>query len=285
MTIPASRPRRSCLYMPGANARALEKARNLDADVLILDLEDAVAPEEKDTARAQVAAAVAAGGYDRHEVVVRVNALDTEWGRADLAAVLPAGPDAILAPKIASAGDVQAFDAAMATATADMQLWAMIETPAAIFHLREIALAAANTRLSTLVVGTNDLAKDMRATFTPDRAAFQSALSMTVMAARMAGLGAIDGVYNDIGDTDELAAECAQGRVFGFDGKTLIHPAQIETCNAAFSPDAEEIAWANAVIAAFARPENAGKGVVLVDGRMTERLHLAQAEALMARAT
>ncbi len=278
------RLRRSCLYMPGSNARALEKARELSADVLIFDLEDAVAPDAKDMARAQVAEAVAAGGYGRREIVVRVNPLNSDWGMADLAKILPAGPDAVLMPKVASAEAVASLDATMAGAAGDMQLWVMIETPAAILNLRDIAMAAEGTRLSALVVGANDLAKETGAELTADRAAFTAALSMTVMAARMAGLAALDGVFNDIGDADGLAKECRQGRMLGFDGKTLIHPSQLEECNRVFSPEAEEIARAEAVIAAFALPENAGKGAIRVDGRMTERLHLAQAEALVARA-
>jgi citrate lyase subunit beta/citryl-CoA lyase len=276
MTLPiAARPRRSVLYMPGANAKALDKARSLPADALILDLEDAVAPEAKDEARAQVVAAVRAGGYGAREVVIRVNGLSTPWGGADLEAAVGAGPDAILVPKVSTAADVEAADEALSAlgAPATLGLWVMIETPAAIFNLAAIAATAASTRLRAFVMGTNDLAKETRARITPDRAPFHWALSAAVTAARAHDLAAIDGVFNDIADADGFANVCAQGLDFGFDGKTLIHPSQIGPCNAVFAPSAGEVAHARAVIAAFADPENAGKGVLKVDGRMTELLH------------
>lgn len=278
------RPRRSCLYMPGANAKALEKAKALPADVLLLDLEDSVAPEAKVEARAAVAAAVASGGYGKREVVVRVNALATPWGRDDIATVGPAKPDGILAPKVESGEEVRSLDAAMTLAgfSANATLWVMIETPRAILNLADIAEAAPGTRLSALVMGTNDLAKEMRARPGPDRAPFFAALTLAVTAARASGLAAIDGVYNDIADAEGFAAECRQGLAFGFDGKTLIHPSQIEPCNAVFAPSAEEVARARAVIAAFALPENAGKGVIKVDGKMTELLHLEEARRVIA---
>jgi citrate lyase subunit beta / citryl-CoA lyase len=279
-----ARPRRSCLYMPGANAKALEKARTLAADVLIFDLEDSVAPEAKGDARAQVAAAVTAKGYGRREVVVRVNALSTPWGRDDIAAACAAGPDGILAPKVESGTDVAELDDALNEHgfPRAASLWAMIETPRAIFNLAEIAEAARGTRLSAFVLGLNDLAKETRARPTSGRAAFCAALSLTVTAARAAGISAIDGVYNDIADTAGFEAECHQGLEFGFDGKTLIHPSQIDVANATFAPSAEEIARARAVIAAFALPESAGKGVIKVDGRMTELLHLEEAQRIVA---
>jgi citrate lyase subunit beta / citryl-CoA lyase len=279
-----ARPRRSCLYMPGANARALEKARALAADVLLLDLEDAVAPEAKEEARRQVGAAVRARGYGAREVVVRINGLDTEWGLEDLQAAVAAGPDAILAPKVETPRDIETLDAAMAEAGAgaEMALWVMVEMPKALFHILDIAAAAARTRLSAFVMGTNDLAKEMHAEMTPDRIAFQMALSRTVMAARSFGLVAIDGVFNNIQDGEGFEAECVQGRVMGFDGKTLIHPSQLETCNRVFAPADEDVAHAREVVAAFARPENKGKGVIKVDGRMTELLHLEEARRLIA---
>ncbi|MGD9816802.1 MAG: CoA ester lyase [Hyphomonadaceae bacterium] len=279
-----ARPRRSCLYMPGANAKALEKAKTLAADVLLLDLEDSVAPEAKEAARAQVAAAVQAGGYGRREVIVRVNALATPWGRGDIAAAGGARPDGVLAPKVETGEEVEALDDAMTEAGFGdaATLWVMIETPRAIFNLPEIAVAAKGTRLSAFVLGLNDLAKETRARQAPGRAPFHAALSLTVTAARLAGLSAIDGVFNDIADGAGFEAECRQGLEFGFDGKTLIHPTQIDAANVVFAPSEEEIARARAVIAAFALPENAGKGVIKVDGRMTELLHLEEAKRVVA---
>jgi citrate lyase subunit beta/citryl-CoA lyase len=277
-------PRRSCLYMPGANAKALEKAKTLAADVLLLDLEDSVAPEAKAEARAQVAAAVKAGGYGRREVVVRVNALATPWGRDDIAAAGAAGSGGMLAPKVESAAQVRELDAAMSAAgfSSDASLWVMIETPHAILNLAEIAAAAKGTRLAVFVMGLNDLAKETRARAGANRAAFFTAMSLAVTAARAEGLTVIDGVYNDIADSAGFEAECRQGLEFGFDGKTLIHPSQIETCNAVFAPTEEEVTRARAIIAAFALPENAGKGVIKVDGRMTELLHLEEAKRIVA---
>lgn len=279
-----TRPRRSCLYMPGANAKALEKAKSLPADVLLLDLEDSVAPEAKAEARQQVAAAVGAKGYGRREVIVRVNALATPWGRDDIVAAGAAGPDGMLAPKVESAAQVAALDDAMTEAGFgdDASLWVMIETPRAILNLAEIAAAAKGTRLSAFVLGLNDLAKETRARPGATRAPFFAALSLAVTAARAEGLSAIDGVYNDIADLDGFEAECRQGLEFGFDGKTLIHPSQIAVCNAVFAPSEEEVTRARAVIAAFALPENAGKGVIKVDGRMTELLHLEEAKRVVA---
>lgn len=279
-----ARPRRSCLYMPGANAKALEKAKTLPADVLLLDLEDSVAPEAKADARQAVAAAVTAKGYGRREVIIRVNALATPWGRDDIAAAGGAGPDGVLVPKVESGDEVRTLDAALTEAGFgnDAGLWVMIETPRAILNLAEIAAAAKATRLSCFVLGLNDLAKETRARAGRDRAAFHVAMSLAVTAARAHGLTVIDGVYNDIADASGFEAECRQGLEFGFDGKTLIHPSQVDAANTIFAPTAEEIARARAVIAAFALPENAGKGVIKVDGRMTELLHLDEARRVVA---
>lgn len=282
MTTAAARPRRSVLYMPASNLKALEKARTLPADAVILDLEDAVAPEAKETARAQAVEAVKAGGFGRREVVIRANGLDTPWGRDDLAAAAAAGPDAILVPKVGDAADVAAYDAAISSAPSHTRLWAMIETGRALFRLDEIASASKTSRMSCWVMGTNDLAKEMRCRQTADRAPFWGPLSLSVAAARAYGLTILDGVYNDIDNDAGLEAVCEQGVDFGFDGKTLIHPRQIDICNRVFSPTDAEVAWSRAVIAAFALPENAGKGAIRVEGRMAELLHLAQAERLVA---
>ncbi len=275
----AARPRRSALYMPAANARAVEKARDLACDVVILDLEDAVAPDAKDLARQQAVEAVRAGGFGRREVVIRVNGLDTPWGADDLAAASTARPAAILAPKVSSAADVAAYDAAL---NGDTRLWVMIETCAALFALDAIAACVASSRLEALVIGTNDLAKEMRCRLTVDRAPLAGPLSLSVAAARAHGLTILDGVYNGIEDEDGLARQCSQGSEFGFDGKTLIHPKQIAFANQAFSPAPDEVHWARIIVEAFDLPENASKGVLRVEGRMVERLHLAQAQRLIA---
>jgi citrate lyase subunit beta / citryl-CoA lyase len=275
----AARPRRSALYMPASNLKAIEKAKTLACDVVILDLEDAVAPEAKETARQQAVEAVKAGGFGRREVVIRVNGRDTPYGAADLEAAASAGPDAILVPKVNDADDVRFYDAALKGQT---RLWAMIETAKAALHLWDIASTAKDTRLSTWIMGVNDLAKEMRARQTPQREAFQPILSLAVAAARGNGLSILDGVHNDIEDLEALEAVCRQGVDFGFDGKTLIHPKHLDICNRVFSPTEGEIAWARAVIEAFALPENAGKGAIRVDGKMAELLHLAQAERLVA---
>ena len=276
------RPRRSVLYMPASNARAIEKARDLPCDVVILDLEDAVAPDQKNLARDQACAAVAAGGFGRRELVVRVNGLDTPWGEQDLKAVAAAAPDAVLVPKVDSAADVARYDALLRAAPPTTHLWAMIETTRSLFRLEEIADAASRTRLSAWVMGTNDLAKETGAQIRPGRAAFLGALGLAVAAARMARLTILDGVFNGLEDDVGLEAECRQALEFGFDGKTLIHPRQVEIANRVFSPGDEEVAFARAVIAAFAEPENAGKGALRVDGRMAERLHLDQSVKLVA---
>jgi len=278
------RPRRSCLYMPGANTRALEKAKSIPADTLIFDLEDAVAPEAKADARANVCAASESGEYGSREIIIRINGLDTEWGLDDLNAAVTAKPDGILAPKVIDAGDIDRLNDAMSRAGApeDMGLWVMIEMPKAILNIQEIAECAGRTRLSAFVMGTNDLAKESRAIATPDRAAFQHALGQSIAAARAYDLLAIDGVYNNFKYPHGLRRECEQGRVLGFDGKTLIHPAQIDITNEVFAPDADDVAQAQAVIDAFAAPENAGKGVIKVNGKMTELLHLEEAQRTVA---
>ncbi|HEY1752271.1 MAG TPA: CoA ester lyase [Caulobacteraceae bacterium] len=275
------RPRRSALYMPASNARAVEKARTLACDVVILDLEDAVAPEMKPDARAAAVAAVQAGGFGRREVAIRVNGLSTPWGADDLAAAGEAGPDAVLVPKVNSAADVAAYDAALAAAPAKTRLWAMIETCPAMFELMPIAAAGASTRLAALVMGVNDLAKEMKARQTPGREAFLPFLSQAVAAARAHGLVIFDGVHNEIDDLAALEAVCRQGAEFGFDGKSLIHPSHLDICNRVFAPPPEEVAWAGAVVEAFALPENQGRGALRVHGRLAEHLHLAEAHRLL----
>ena len=276
------RPRRSALYLPAANARALAKARTLPADVVILDLEDAVAPDQKIPARAAAVAAIDEGGYGRRELVARVNGIGTPWGRDDLAAIAAAGPDAVLVPKVSTPEEIRAYDQALAQSPKGTRLWIMIETCACVPVLHQLAACATETRLAGFVIGTNDLAKEMRARLTADRAAFLPILTMAVAAARAHGLVVLDGVCNEFRDTAIVRTEAEQGRQFGFDGKTLIHPDQIAPCNAAFSPDPDEIAWARAVEHAFALPENAGKGAIKVEGQMVELLHREQARQILA---
>jgi citrate lyase subunit beta / citryl-CoA lyase len=280
------RPRRSALYLPASNARAMEKARTLACDVVILDLEDAVLPDAKLAARQAAVAALRAGGFGRREVVVRVNALATPWGADDLAAVAAAGPDAVLVPKIFGPADVAAYERALAAAPAHTRLWAMIETAPAILALDAIAAAgrqgAASTRLAGFVMGINDLAKETGARQTPGREPFWAALSLAVTAARAHRLAVLDGVHNEITDLAALETACRQGADFGFDGKTLIHPSHLEICNRVFTPAPNEVAWARAVIAAFADPANVGKGALRVEGRLAEHLHRDQAAALVA---
>jgi citrate lyase subunit beta / citryl-CoA lyase len=280
----AIRPRRSVLYMPGANERALEKAKTLPADSLILDLEDAVAPEAKAEARERVCNVVKAGGYGPRELVIRVNGQDTEWGKADLKAAAHAKPDAILAPKISSGDDIRWLDEALSEAGAarSMQLWVMIETPLAILNLKEIAQTAKTTRLSGFVMGSNDLLKDFRADPMPARENLAATYTLAIAAARAFDLLVFDGVYNDITNAAGFEVEAKQAKAFGFDGKTLIHPSQVEPCNAVFAPPADAVIHARDVIAAFADSANAGKGVLKVNGKMTELLHLAQAKRMVA---
>ncbi|TMJ01943.1 MAG: CoA ester lyase [Alphaproteobacteria bacterium] len=280
------RPRRSVLYMPGSNARALEKAKTLPVDGVILDLEDAVAPDAKESARDQVVAAVKAGGFGAREVFIRVNGIDTPWFADDLHAAVAAAPDAILIPKISSADQPERIGARLLSLHANQRtrIWAMIETPTAVFNVRAIAASAkdSETRLAGFVMGTNDLAKETRARILPGRAPMAAWLTTCVLAAREFGIDILDGVYNDIADAQGFAQECAQARDFGFDGKTLIHPGQIEPCNAAFSPTPDEIMQARAMIAAFDLPENKEKGVVQIGGRMVERMHAEMARRTVA---
>ena len=284
----AIRPRRSALYMPGSNARAIEKARSLAADAVILDLEDAVAPDAKEQAREQVCAAVREGGFGQREVIVRVNGLDTAWGEADLAAAAGAAPDAILVPKVASPETLAIVGSRLRRLGAPerTRVWAMIETPLAILDAAAIASAAldVDSRLACLVMGTNDLAKETRARLLPGRAPMLPWLMTAIAAARAYEIDILDGVYNVLTDDVGLRAECEQGRDMGFDGKTLIHPNQIAPANEIFAPDPEEVARSNAVIAAFDRPENAGKGAIQLDGRMVERMHADIARRVVALA-
>ncbi len=275
------RPRRSVLYMPGSNARAMEKAQALPADAVILDLEDAVAPDAKDMARAQVCEVVKARRFGKREVVIRVNALTSQWGAADLAAAAQAEPDAILLPKVSSPRDLAEADEHLTgTKGADTALWAMMETPLAI--LSAGAIAGAGGRLACLVMGTNDLIKEFRGRHTQDRQNLSAALGISVAAARAYGLAIIDGVYNDIANASGFAESCKQARAYGFDGKTLIHPSQLASCNDVFAPSAAEVEDARKIIAAFELPENQGKGAIALDGRMVERLHAEIARSTVA---
>jgi len=279
------RPRRSMLYMPGSNARAIEKARELPADGVILDLEDAVAPDAKAQARDLIVQELQKGGFGSLEVLVRINGLDTTWWRDDLA-VAAAGPDALLLPKVSTPEQLREVARHFVGVRADdhVRIWAMMETPLAVLNARDIAAAALDpaTRLAGFVMGTNDLAKETRARIVPGRAPMLPWLMNCVAAARGYRLAILDGVYNELDDAGGFAAECRQARDLGFDGKTLIHPRQIGPCNAAFSPTPEEVAWARKVIAAFDLPENAGKGVLQIDGRMVERLHADMARQVVA---
>ncbi len=281
------KPLRSVLYMPASNPRVLEKAKTLPADAVVFDLEDAVAPDNKVEAREQACAATQAGGYGRRQVVIRTNGMDTPWGRDDLIAALRAGPDAVLVPKISSGDEVVSISQAMTEAGAkDIKLWVMMETPLAMLDAGAIAAASAQpgSRLACFVMGTNDLAKDTRARLTPGRSAMVAWLSTCVAAARAYGLSILDGVYNDFGDDDGLAAECRQGLELGMDGKTLIHPRQIAICNDIFSPSAEEVDWARRIVAQFDRPENAAVNVLSIEGKMVERLHADMARHTIALA-
>jgi citrate lyase subunit beta/citryl-CoA lyase len=280
------RPRRSVLYMPGSNARALEKAKTIAADALILDLEDAVAPEAKEIARAQVCAAVIGGGYGHRELVIRVNALDTPWGKADLEAAAAAAPDAVLLPKPGTGADIVRATEALARAGAPdkTRLWAMVETPLAILNLQDIASASKRqgARLTCFVLGLNDLVKETRADLSDNRRPALYWLSAALTAARAYGLDVLDGVYNNFKDADGYKRECVHGRKLGFDGKTLIHPDQVAVANEVFAPLAAEVAFARKIIAAFAEPESKGKGVITVEGRMVELLHAEMAARTVA---
>jgi len=276
------RRRRSALYMPASNPRAIAKARSLACDVVILDLEDAVAPDEKAAARDRVVAEVGTGGFGTRELVVRINALDTPWGGADIAALRSIGVDAVLVPKISGAADLAAVRAALGTH--EPPIWAMIETCGGVLELPAIARAAAGSRLTALIAGTNDLAKELRCRPGVDRTPLIPALMAIVTAARTAGLVALDGVCNALDDPARLAAEAQQGAGLGYDGKTLIHPAQIAAANTAFGPTPDQLAWARTVVAAFSDRATADKGAIRLDGQMVERLHLAEAEAMLAQA-
>jgi citrate lyase subunit beta/citryl-CoA lyase len=284
--IPTIRPRRSALYMPASNARALEKARTLPADVIILDLEDAVAPDAKIAAREQAVAAVKAKGFGPREVVIRVNGLDTPWHADDIAAAVEAGPDAVLIPKVSSPTQLLAAGNMLSRATRSLAVWAMIETPLGILNIAAVAAAARDpsTRLGVLVLGTNDIAKETHARILPGRLPMLAALSQVILAARAYGLEVLDGVFNDIQNAEGFGRECEEGRDLGFDGKTLIHPSQIEPCNAAFSPTPDEVAQAQKIVAAFNLPENKGKGVITLDGRMVELMHAEIAQRTVALA-
>jgi citrate lyase subunit beta/citryl-CoA lyase len=275
------RPRRSVLYMPGSNPRALEKGQSLPADALILDLEDAVAPDAKPQGRAKITKALAAKmAYGRRELIVRVNSLDTPWGHDDLTAMAAVEADAILLPKVESADAVRRTCAVLdaAGAPADLPLWCMMETPRGILHAEEIA---DHPRVGCLVMGTSDLTKDLHALHTGMRLPMLPALGLCLLAARAAGVAIVDGVHLDLNDEAGFAASCQQGRELGFDGKTLIHPKQIEAANAAFGPSADAVAQARRIIAAFEEAHAAGKGVVVVDGKLVENLHVAEAQRLV----
>ena len=274
------RPRRSVLYMPSSNERALEKAKSIPCDGLILDLEDAVAPDAKPAAREAACAAVRSAGYGRRELTIRINSLDTEWHDADMAAACAAGPDAIVVPKVDSAVAVRALVAAMERHGAPERttLWAMVETPIAMLRAPEIA--AASERLSVLVMGTNDLAKELYAEHVPGRQPLITGLGLALLAARATGRAILDGVYNDVKDADGFLAECQQGRQMGFDGKTLIHPGQVAGANEAFAPSARAVEDARGILAAW--EAGRGSGVVTYNGRMIENLHVATAERVLA---
>lgn len=280
------RPRRSILYMPGSNARALEKARTLPVDGVIIDLEDAVAPDAKAASRDQAVAALKAGGFGPREVFIRINGMDTPWHADDLTAAAHAAPDAILVPKVNTPQHLELLGQRLLDMHTEHRthIWAMIETPAALFNIAALAAMArdSETRLTGFVLGTNDLAKETRTRIVPGRAPMVPWLMNCIAAAHGYGIDVLDGVYNGIGDADGFAAECAQARDMGFDGKTLVHPSQIEPCNAAFSPSAEELADARKIIAAFEQPDNKDKGVIQLDSRMVERMHADMARRTVA---
>jgi citrate lyase subunit beta/citryl-CoA lyase len=280
------RPRRSLLFMPGSNARALEKARNLHADVLILDLEDSVAPDAKALARDQIAQAIAAKGFGRREVWIRTNSTDTSWFADDVAMAGKAKPDGILVPKVSTVEDLKAIGDRLASIGADasIKVWAMIETARAVLDADKLAAASRDpkTRLSGFVFGPNDIARETRIKMQPGRAAMIPMITNCILATRAHGLEILDGPYSDFSNVDGFAHECTQGRDLGFDGKTLIHPGQIEACNAIFTPPEEEVAEARKIIAAFERPENASRGAIQIDGRMVERLHAEMAKRTIA---
>lgn len=267
--------------MPGSNARALEKGRSLAADALILDLEDAVAPDAKETARRQIVEALAGGGYGQREILVRTNGLDSEWGRDDIAAMAKSGADAILLPKVESAEMIRQAEEIMADhgAPAGLAIWCMIETPLGVLHAEEIAWGS--RRMGGFVMGTSDLAKDLHCLHTPGRLPFVTSLSLCILAARAHGLAILDGVHLDLADDQGFAESCRQGLEFGFDGKTLIHPRTIEVANEVFAPSADEVAWSEKIIAAHEEATKAGQGVVVVDGKLIENLHVEDAKRVV----
>ncbi len=281
---PPARPRRSVLYMPGSNGRALDKGRTLAADGLILDLEDSVSPDAKEEARDRVCRAAIDGGYGGREVLIRVNGLGTAWGRDDIVAAASSGADAIVLPKVDAADTVREADSIMdgAGAPASMALWCMMETPAGILHAEEIA--AASRRVGGFALGMEDLVKDLHAAHTGDRLPVVTARGLCMLAARAAGIAILDGVHMNLDDDDGLEEACRRGREMGFDGKTLIHPKQIDAANRIFAPTADELDWSRRIIAAHGAAADEGQGVVVVDGRLVEVLHVAEAERLVAMA-
>jgi citrate lyase subunit beta/citryl-CoA lyase len=283
MTKP-DRPRRSMLYMPGSNARAIEKGRSLAADAIIFDIEDAVAVEAKALAREQIVAAIAAGGYGRKELIVRINGLGSEWFEADIAAVAASGADGVLLPKVESVETVRETEKRLVAAGAPdtLAVWCMMETPRGI--LRSAEIAAASPRVAGLIMGTNDLALELRCRQTPDGAAFLTSFGLCILAARAHGVAAIDAVYNDLSDDEGFAESCRIGRTLGFDGKSLIHPKTIDAANRLYGPSVEEIAWARKIADAFEHARAEGKGVIKVDGKMVEELHVREAKRLLAMA-
>lgn len=277
-----ARPRRSVLYMPGSNARALEKGRTLAADGLIMDLEDAVAPDAKEAARGQIRDAITQGGYGKRELIVRVNAMDSAWGRDDLAAAATMGADAVLLPKVENASAVhQAEEILTASGAPDeLAVWCMMETPLGMLHAEEIA--AASRRVGALVMGTSDLAKDLHCSHTMDRLPFMTSLGLCLLAARASEIAILDGVHLNLNDDSGLEYSCKQGADLGFDGKTLIHPKTIDAANAAFRPSPDEVEWSKKIIKVHAEATKEGKGVVVVEGRLIENLHVLNAERLVA---
>ena len=276
-----ARPRRSVLYMPGSNARALEKGRSLPADGLILDLEDAVAPDAKETARDQIVAALQQGGYGKREIAVRVNGLDSPWGKDDVKAMATSGADAILLPKVETAAMIHELEKLMdeAGAPPSMGIQCMMETPLGMLNAKEVA--GASQRITCLVMGTSDLVKDLQAAHTPQRLPVLTSLGLCILAARASGIAIVDGVHLDLSDDEGFAAHCQQGKELGFDGKTLIHPKTIAKANEVFAPSAAEIAWSHKIIAAHAAAAAEGKGVVVVDGKLVENLHVESAKRLV----
>lgn len=279
-----ARPRRSVLYMPGSNARALEKGRTLAADGLILDLEDAVAPDAKEMARGQIGATLEAGGYGARELIVRVNGLESPWGYDDIVAAAGFEADAILLPKVESAGAVHQVETIMETSGAPqaLSIWCMMETPLGMLHAEEIA--EASPRVGALVMGTSDLAKDLYAAHTRERLPMITALGLCMLAARAAGIAILDGVHLDLGDDEGFAYSCRQGKELGFDGRTLIHPKTIDVANEVFGPSEEEVEWSRTIIAAHAEAEKEGKGIVVVDGKLIENLHVLNAKRVVVMA-